>query len=74
MKHALKTIGYAYPTSEIAKRLSAADTGCYYVALKHDEATPADLRTLAGSFDTIQDAERYALTLPQAFSHYSKRT
>ena len=73
MTHTLKTIGYAYRSSEIAARLSAAHTGCYYVALKHDEPTPLDLRTLAGSFETIEQAERYAATLPHPFSVYSMR-
>ena len=71
--YTLKTIGYAYRSSEIAQRLSMSETGCYYVALKVDEATPATLSTLAGGWDNLTDAARYADTLPQPYSHYSKR-
>ena len=58
-------VHYAYPSSPMAKELRKEREGCYYVS---EERSPGIL-TQTGPFSSIQDAERFADTLPSPFHH-----
>lgn len=37
-----KNVGYAYPTSDIAKHMDCIKTGCYFLAV-YDDSKPMDV-------------------------------
>jgi hypothetical protein len=60
-KTALHEIGFAYATSDTAKKLKCADTGCYYYRCGE----------LLKAFETEGEARKFALSKssnPQRFS------
>lgn len=68
----IKTIGYAFPTSDTAKRLGRIREGCFYVAT-HNGETDHVQRSLEGPFATVDAAEAHAKTLPLAWSRFTRR-
>ena len=68
----IKSIGYAYASSTIAKRLGAAKAGCYFVEVKRHE-TQANATSLRGPFETIEQAELHASAIACDWSRYTKR-
>lgn len=67
----LKTVRYAYPTSQDAVRFGHGNTGCYIVYLHFRELNrrPAPI----DAFLTFEEAEAYADTLPYKYSRYTMR-
>lgn len=68
----IKSIGYAYATSDNAKALGAYSTGCYFVETLADETSARQL-TLEGPFASVDEAERVAQANPAAWSRYTRR-
>ena len=68
----IKSIGYAYATSDTAKALNAYATGCYYVETKADENSHRTL-TLEGPFASLAEAEQVASANPAVWSRYTRR-
>lgn len=68
----IKSIGYAYATSDTATRLKAGQTGCYYVETKASEAGTRAL-SLAGPFADLIAAEECAATIQADWSRYTRR-
>lgn len=68
----IKSIGYAYASSTLARRLDADETGCYYVATYTDESDHLE-DDLIGPFATIESAEHRAETVEGRWSRYTMR-
>ena len=68
----LKSIQYAYPSSQMAERFRRADQGCFYIDVKPFEASDKSL-TQYGPFCELENAEHYAEQLGYDWSRYSKR-
>jgi hypothetical protein len=63
MKNEVKEISYAYPTSYNAKKAGKSRTGCFCVNTGR-HAKPVHFKA---GFDTLEEAQQYADTLPQPF-------
>lgn len=68
----IKSIGYAYPSSTLARRLGAGRIGCYYVVTYQDEIDSLE-DDLIGPFATIEEAELRAASVAGRWSRYTKR-
>ena len=68
----IKSIGYAYASSSLARRLGANETGCYYIATYTDESDPLE-DDLIGPFASIEEAESRAVNVTGRWSRYTKR-
>lgn len=68
----IKAIGYAYPSSNIARQLGASRAGCWFIACHRDELDHIE-RALHGPFATIEEAELRAASVAGRWSRYTKR-
>lgn len=68
----IKAIGYAYPTSTLAQKLSRYREGCYYVETKRNENCVNG--KVYGPFATKADAESHAVTIDCEWSRFTMRT
>lgn len=68
----IKSIGYAYASSNTAKRLGAYRTGCYFISTHRDETDHID-RALIGPFATIEEAEERAKGVEGRWSRFTRR-
>lgn len=69
----LKSIGYAYPTSDIAERLCRSKAGCYFIKMKESE-TDTNGKLVPIAYDCLKSASRAARDMHwAAWSRYSRR-
>jgi len=70
---ATKQVGYAYSSSNTAKRLGFDKTGCYFFRLVFLAFPRGGWSRRDKGFATEQEAIAYAETQPEAYDRYSLR-